>query len=301
MRLFLISIITWLLTCQQSEAQLPACCSQPGACQSFNEFNVQQDVNDNSIQVVYHQAASDGYLFIPGPNGDYDFTPILVRQQGVTTSARLRATKGLFVTMRLPVRYIQNSSSKQSNAGIGDAVLGIQRVFGLNKFSRWTVHISGQIPSGHSVPFDTSMMYQTLLQTGSGNLNIEYGFRFQQMKDRLAWSTGASYRHSIMKLYNYQNGSLFTYNTGLSYTKTAARIETQYQLQVIGEWYQRDRVNKEKAYNTGYILASMLPRVHIRSKKILWFSQVLVPFYRNYFGHQLKLNYTFTTGVGYVF
>jgi hypothetical protein len=284
-------------------AQIPACCSQPGACQSYSETFIINEVNKNSFNLQYSTAQSSGYILMPNDNGDTVYTPHRINLHTVSTLARIQILKKIFLNMRLPYRYVNNYHI-DSNYGIGDAFIGCQFNSEFNRSNTKKLLItqfSFALPSGRSFQLDTANMYRSLIQTGTGNLNLEIGARYLHQINSHQFMFGATYRKSVFHLHNYKNGSLLNTITGYAYTHTRNNTTSSFHINFSGEYYSRDVVNEGKAYNSGYVMCSVLPRIDTYRKRIGWYSQLAAPLYRNYFGRQLKLNYTFTTGLLYGF
>lgn len=285
-------------------SQLPSCCSQPGACQSYGESVLLNDTYKNSVHFNYSLSQARGYLLLPNVYGDTVYTAHRITQHNVTTQFRLRLTDNAFINLRLPFRYVNNYSINEQY-GLGDISIGVQWKKDLKSNQLNKTICIGQLiatlPTGRSYRMDTSAMYKSLLQIGTGNLNLESGVKLVQDLNKQQVLIGLNYRRSLYHRYNYINGSLMTAFVGYAYIFNMKQYETKFQLNTIAERYNRDLVNDEIASNSGYTMITCVPRLETKRKQLSLYTQLITPLYRNYLGRQLKLSYTFTTGIVYGF
>lgn len=285
-------------------AQVPSCCSQPGACQSVTDPLWASDISKNGINLSYFIGHSDGYLQLPNEFGDTVYTHRNVIQQAMNTSFWFSVNPNLQIITRLPIRYIKNS--EEDVYGIGDAAIGLlyntSNLLKMNEQNDFIFQMNLTMPSGRSFNLDTALMYKSLLQTGSGNLNADIGIRYQHNTHQHTIMALVTARQSVYQLHNYKNASLFTAQVGYAYRQNISdNTELAYQLNIQGERYLKDFVNGDIAYNSGYTMALLVPRIRLQYRSCHFILQSNLPLYRHYQGLQLKLNYTFTSGFSYVF
>jgi hypothetical protein len=297
-------IATLIILGYISVAQVPSCCSQPGACQSVTDPLWTNDINDNGFNLSYFVGHSSGYLQLPNEYGDTVYTKRSIIQQALTTSFWFSLNSNLLIITRLPLRYIKNSADDVY--GIGDATIGFfynpSKLLKLKEEHDFNLQMNLSVPSGRSYNLDTALMYKSLLQTGSGNFNADIGIRYQHNVQQHVIMAMLTARQSMYQLHNYKNASLYTAQLGYTYRqKTSANTELAYQFNVLGERYLKDYVNGDIAYNSGYSMVMLVPRLRLQHDLCQFNVQAYLPVYRQFQGRQLKLNYIFVSGFTYVF
>ncbi len=303
MKPLLVFIISFVVIIQVS-AQVPSCCVQPGACQSTIDPLWANDIRNNALNLSYTLSHTDGYLYLPNEMGDSAYILHTILQQSISPMIWLKIYPNLQFTVRVPLRHINNDGDNVY--GLGDASLGLiynaTRPLKLPEQHDLRFQLNCNVPSGHSQDLDTALMYKSLTQTGNGNWNGDIALRYQYTSNKHAVHATISARHGFYQIHNYTNAPLCIIQAGYSFAQAFSEKKSlTYQINVQSEQYFKDKVNNEIAYNSGYKMISLIPRIRFSYDKIQLIAQYNLPVYRDYDGHQLRLNYTFTTGISYAF